>query len=377
MLRVALVGCGARGSNVYLPVLRKMTRHFRTVAVCDEREERADAAAAQTGAFAYYNLDRMLEECPVDLAVVAVTPPPSHLNALVGLKCLEAGVNLLAETPIAPTLDEADRMIAAARRTGARVEVGENYYRTPFERFKRTLIEAGVFGAVHVVYSDYVGHGYHGISLLRSYVGLGEAVARVTGQAQDYRVERHLYREGEPRRETETWQFGVLEFQNGARGVFSFSTLAYGSPLRWGREKCAVRFYAERGMGAGHDLAVLEDGERTRPLSIQTRETEVGGRPTLAAISSDLPSAPAWENPLRDYPLAHGDQHSELTVGLELFSIHRAITEGTEPEYGMFQARFDRRLDLAMSQSWSDAGAPVWINETAFGRAGVSLPAAV
>lgn len=362
MLRVALIGCGVRGSNVYLPVLRKMGRHFRTVAVCDKNEVSANSAGAILGATAYFDVDKLLDECPIDLAIVVVTPPPSHMNAVVAQKCLAAGVNVMAETPLAPTLSETDDLIALAKSTGAKIEVGENYYRTATERFKRTLIEAGVFGAIHVVYSDYVGHGYHGISLLRSYIGFDVDVARVTGMTNDYSVQRHLYRENEPLRETETWQFGVLEFCNGARGIFSFSTLAYGSPLRWGREKCMVRFYGERGMGVGNDLAVLECGKETRPLVIQTRWATVEGQPTIAAIVSDLPGNLAWENPLRDYPLASGDQHAELTVGLELLSIYNAVVDGVEPEYGMKQARFDRQLDLAMSSSWSNHGIPVVID---------------
>jgi len=363
ILRVALIGCGVRGTTVYLPVLRKMNRHFRAVAVCDPQRDRADAAASFLGATAYQDLDELLNECRVDLAVVAVTPPPSHLNAVVAQTCLEAGVSLLGETPIAPTLAEADNLIATAQRTGAKIEVGENYYRTPVERFKHSLIDAGVFGAVHVVHSDYVGHGYHGISLIRSYVGFDVGVTRIIGLTREYPIERHLYREGEPRRDTETWQFGVLEFRNGAHGVFSFSTLAYGSPLRWGREKCLVRFHAERGMGLGYDLAILDEGKETRPIQMRIRWVSVEGQQVLAAIESDLPGNPGWENPLRDYPLASGDQHDELTIGLELLSIYRAVVAGTEPEYGAVQARLDRRLDLAMSESSSNNGQPVLIEE--------------
>ena len=361
-LRVALIGCGVRGTTVYLPVLRKMNLHFRTVAICDPQKDRADAAANFLDATAYYDLDKLLNDCPIDLAVVVVTPPPSALNAIVAQRCLESGVNLLAETPIAPTLAEADKLIATAQRTGAKVEVGENYFRTPAERFKRSLIGAGVFGAVHVVYSDYVGHGYHGISLLRSYVGFDVDVTSVIGLTREYPVELHMYREGEPWRDTETWQFGVLEFRNGAHGVFSFSTLAYGSPLRWGREKCMVRFYAVRGLGVGNDLAILNDGKETCPIQMKTRWVSPQGQSTIAAIESDLPGNPGWENPLRDYPLAVGNQHDELTIGLELLSIYRVLVEGIEPEYGVIQARLERQIDLAMSESWSNHGQPVLID---------------
>src|SRR5262249_13051261 len=160
---------------------------------------------------AYQDLERLLDEARPDLAVVAVTPPPSDRNATVALSCLEAGIATLAETPIAPTLTQADLLMDAAARHRIPAEVAENYSRTPWERFKHTLTQAGVFGAVHIVYSDFVGHGYHGISVLRSHVGFDVPVTRVIGLSRRYPVERHLYRPGEWRDE-ETWQFGVLEF---------------------------------------------------------------------------------------------------------------------------------------------------------------------
>jgi len=359
MLRTAVIGCGIRGSGVYMPVLRKMNRHFRLAAVCDGVPERADAAASRFGAKSFHNVEEMLDKCRPDLAVVAVTPPPSHENAAVALQVLSAGIHLFAETPIAPSLEEADRIIALVESKGLKVEMGENYYRTPRERFNHALLESGVFGPVHVVYSDFVGHGYHGIALLRSYVGFNVAVERVIGLTNEFAVEMHLYRPGEPTRDKETWQFGVLEFHNGAKGVFSFSTLSYGSPLRWGREKCQLRFYAARGMGAGPDLAILEDARITRPIKVRIKSASVEGQSTIAAFLSDLPGSPGWENPLRRYPLVSGDQHSELTIGLQLLSIYNAITNGTEPEYGVLQARRDRQLDLAMSHSWSRNGEPV------------------
>jgi hypothetical protein len=212
-----------------------------------------------------------------------------------------------------------------------------------------------VFGSVQVVYSDFVGHGYHGISIIRNYIGFSVPVTRVIGLSQTYPVQNHIYRFNEWRDE-ETWQFGVLEFANGSRGVLNFSTLSYGSPLRWGREKCSVRFLAERGMGHRQDLAILADNTYTRPIKVQTRMISVRGQPTLDAFVSDLPDQIAWENPLRIYPLAMGDQHSPLTIGLQLLSIYKAITEGKEPEYPLHQAYYDRQIDLSITSSWTRNG---------------------
>jgi hypothetical protein len=44
---------------------------------------------------------------------------------------VEAGLHILAETPIAHRLTEADALIAAARRRGLKVEVAEQFHRRP------------------------------------------------------------------------------------------------------------------------------------------------------------------------------------------------------------------------------------------------------
>jgi len=354
-LRTALVGCGIRGAGIYLPVLRTMSRHFELVALCDRLPGRAAEHALGSSVRAYTELDDLLEHEALDLVVLAVTPPPSLENAAATLRCIEAGMNVLAETPIAPRLDQADAIITAARRTGATVEVAENYWRTPRERFKAALRDAGVFGRIHIAYADYVAHGYHAIALLRSHLGFDVPAVRVTGLSRTFDVQPHVYRPGETR-DSETWQFGVLELATGGVGVFSFSTLGYGSPLRWAREKCAVRFYGERGMGHGDDLAVLGDGDVTLPIAVRRHTDTIDGSQVLAALEADIADGVCWVNPLREYALADGDQHAPLTIGLQLLSIYRAIAEDAPAEYTPEQARLDRALDLAIAESWNDGG---------------------
>src|SRR5262249_44063243 len=142
-LRVALIGCGRRAAEVYLPVIQGMPDHFLLTAVCDEIPERAESLGRRSGAGAFCSPDDLLAANVADLGVVCVTPPPSPRNGEVLLRCVEAGLPVLAETPIAKTMEEADRILAAGSRSRARVEIAENYWRTTWERAKRALIDAG------------------------------------------------------------------------------------------------------------------------------------------------------------------------------------------------------------------------------------------
>ena len=46
------------------------------------------------------------------------------------------------------------------------------------------MILEGIFGKVNVAYNDFRGHGYHGIGLLRSYVGFDNEPVQVYGFAK-------------------------------------------------------------------------------------------------------------------------------------------------------------------------------------------------
>jgi len=79
-------------------------------------------------------LDALLGQ--LDAAVIAV---PTIAHEEVALAALEHGVHLLIEKPIAPTLDAADRILSAARRSGALVQIGH------VERFNAALRAAEAY----------------------------------------------------------------------------------------------------------------------------------------------------------------------------------------------------------------------------------------
>jgi predicted dehydrogenase len=104
---------------------------------------------------------------------------------------VEAGLHVLLETPIAHKLSEADAIVAAAARRGRQIEVAEQFHRRPLEQIKLALIRSGLFGRVHTSFNDFAGHGYHGVSVLRSYLGFDARPVQVTGAVRDYPLAAH------------------------------------------------------------------------------------------------------------------------------------------------------------------------------------------
>jgi predicted dehydrogenase len=130
VLCAALIGCGRRGTQVYLPTLRAMRDHFRLVAVCDRDARRADEVAGALGVRGYHDVDELLARERPDICVISVSAPPSPAKGSVLRRCVDGGCPALAETPIALTLDEGYEIAAVAARRSVPVEVGENYWRT-------------------------------------------------------------------------------------------------------------------------------------------------------------------------------------------------------------------------------------------------------
>src|SRR5438093_1477016 len=117
MTRVAVVGVGSLGRH-HARIYRELDG-ADLVAVCDCEAERARAIADEYGCEAVTDSRDLVGS--VD-AVSVVVPTVEH--ARVGCELLEAGVAALVEKPIAPSLEEADRLLAVSRAGSAVLQVG-------------------------------------------------------------------------------------------------------------------------------------------------------------------------------------------------------------------------------------------------------------
>jgi predicted dehydrogenase len=82
-------------------------------------------------------------------AVLVTTALPGH--APVAIEALEAGLHVLVEKPIAPTVADARRMIEAARKAGRTLMVSQNYRFYPAAQTAARLVREGELGPVGAV----------------------------------------------------------------------------------------------------------------------------------------------------------------------------------------------------------------------------------
>jgi len=129
-LRAAAIGVGSLGrhhARNYAELAREGRVDF--IGVCDSNSKTADEIASVNRCEAFTNWHELLER--VDLVSIA-TPTETHCE--IACAFLEKGIHTLVEKPIAMTLDEADRMIAAAEKSGAKLMVGQ------LERFNPAMV---------------------------------------------------------------------------------------------------------------------------------------------------------------------------------------------------------------------------------------------
>lgn len=145
---VAILGAGGI-ANAHAAAY-KAHPEARVVAVFDVDAQRAQAAAQKWEAEAM-SYDAILGDARIQ-AISICTPPGVHAELAVA--ALEAGKHVLVEKPIAPTLAEADRMIAAAKRTGRTLMVGHTHRYWPVNVRAKELIENGEIGELIMATDD-------------------------------------------------------------------------------------------------------------------------------------------------------------------------------------------------------------------------------
>jgi predicted dehydrogenase len=115
-----VIGCGDVAFRHYLPALAEHAAVVEVAGVCDPRTEAAERAAdwarphwPEVGTWT--SVPDMLREARLDAAII-LTPAPTHGS--VSQACLEAGISVYSEKPIASSVAEADRLIELAREHG-------------------------------------------------------------------------------------------------------------------------------------------------------------------------------------------------------------------------------------------------------------------
>lgn len=146
MIRIGMVGAGGIAKSHADAI--KLNPDCKLVAVADVNKERADTMAAEHGALSYTDY-KDFDCSAIDGVILNL---PHYLHCEVSIYFLERGVHVLCEKPMANTVEECDRMIAAAQKSTAKLAIGhvQKYY-TAAEEVKK-IIDSKRFGDLVMIH---------------------------------------------------------------------------------------------------------------------------------------------------------------------------------------------------------------------------------
>lgn len=239
MINFAIVGAGAI-APIYAEAIT-LQPEATLAAVCDKNQQTASGFVKQYSTNKFYTAyEDLLQDPSIDVVCICT---PSGLHADMAIKAIEAGKHVIIEKPLAMTLEDADRVIAAAKKFKVKATVAfQKRYNRPILQMREKL-EKGSFGnmmhattAVHWYrdqsYYDQdpwrgtaamdggalMNQSIHNIDLLRWMMG---PVRKVSGFTA---TRRHTM-------EMEDVGVAILEFESGALGIIEGSTAIYPTDL--------------------------------------------------------------------------------------------------------------------------------------------------
>jgi len=225
--RVGIIGCG-RIAPAHVNSFRAV-EGYDLVAVADVKREAGETLCSKFGIGTLYDDYReMLQREDLDVVTVA-TWAGSHSEITIDVAA--AGVKgILCEKPMAPSLGEAEAMLAACDRHGVKLAIGHQHRFDPSWNRGKELIAEGAIGqpllALCKVTDGLLNNGTHFIDGIRYILG-DPAPAWAMGQVER-RTDR--YERGEP---IEDCLAGVIAFAGGAQALIEVDLPAVEDGPAW------------------------------------------------------------------------------------------------------------------------------------------------
>ena len=240
-MKYVTIGCGRIATN---HIKAALNNNLDILAVCDLLPEAMESLLAKhqlendESIHRYHDYQEMLEKEKPDIASIATE---SGNHAEIAICCIEHGVNVIIEKPIAMSMEDAEKIVEASKKTGVKVSAcHQNRFNVAVQEL-RQAVEKGRFGkishgSIHVrwnrnkAYYDQapwrgtwaqdggclMNQCIHGIDLLRWM--LGDDVVEVYGTT---RQQFHDYLEAED------VGMAVLKFKSGAIATVEGTTNVY------------------------------------------------------------------------------------------------------------------------------------------------------
>ena len=378
-LRLGVAGLG-RAFTLMLPTLAADPR-VQLVAAADPRPEASARFAAEFGGRVHASVDALCADADVEVVYVA-TPHQLHADHVEAAAA--GGKHVLVEKPMATTLDECRRMLAAAERAKVELIVGHSHsFDAPILR-AREIIASGAFGAVRMInaqyYTDFMYRPRRpeehvtaqGGGVVFSQAAHQVDIVRLLGGGRVHSV-RAQTGAWDPARATEGAYAALLVFEDGSYASLAYSGYAHfdGDELCGGvGEMGSVKTDSDYGAARRNLRRAADPGEETALKNARN----YGGADYAERTAAALSPAPASHQhfglvlvccdrgDLRPTPegvMIYGDGEKHLEAlpkprvprAEVIDELYAAVVSGRKPLHGGRWAMATLEVCLAMLQS--------------------------
>ena len=337
-VKLGFIGAGRR-AQFFLKIAGELKDTYQIAGAVTARRESGEEFSRKYEAPSYLSIDEMVDKVKPDI-LLNMVDREHKIEVMLGL--MDYNLPILCETPAGETLKELQTVWKSAKEKSAKIEISEQYIFKPLQQVCFELIRKGLLGDIHYANVS-IAHGYHGVSLIRNYLGAGLDSPEILTIANEERTEW----EKTPKGHTVSIfkypgqkKMGILDWAGQYKDpIRSLSLIIRGS--RGEINQNTARFYSPAKKGAVVCLPIMRDSAGTgRSLEALFHKSVYCGEYAV------------WDNPFT--PAGFSDE--EIGIAYCLESIRRHTQLGEPLKYGLKQALQDQYLALLSAEAVEKKG---------------------
>jgi predicted dehydrogenase len=183
--RIAVAGAGYIG-QAHMGVARHSPSC--TLSAIVDPSPAAVTLAAQAGVPLFKSIEELLANDRPDGLVLAT---PNHLHVPQALQCIDAGMPILLEKPIATSVAEGEQLVRVVEATGAKVLIGHHRAHSPIMAKAREVLDSGKLGKLVAVMGSatfYKPDQYYADAPWRRELGAGPILLNMIHEVHNLRM---------------------------------------------------------------------------------------------------------------------------------------------------------------------------------------------
>jgi len=339
MINFGIIGVGWR-TEFFLRIVKACPDRFTVSGIVGRTPAKAEIMARRFDVPLYSSIEELVRIAKPAFVVTSV-PPDANPGVLKLLASL--GMPALSETPPAMPVEEMNELCLLVKE-GAKIQVAEQYCLQPHHAARLAFAHSGKIGRVTQAQIS-VAHGYHGVSLIRRYLGIGFENAKITAINFKSPIIQGPGREGPPLKEeiVESEQV-IAQLDFGDRlGIYDFTGSQYFANIRDPR----ILVRGERGEIVNDSATYLKDF--LTPIRVAFTRHSAGEHGNLEGHF--LKGIQAGEEWVYRNPVAPGALFDDELAMADCLLRMAEHAEGGESFYSVAEACQDRYFDMVIREA--------------------------